>query len=293
MSMRTVGKVVGLLLAAWLLVACGGRADLGQAQMTVSLLTPLERNLVRDQQLLTKVEVTDAAGAGVKGLKVTAELYDASGQSVQTLICQPVAEAHGRYESAVFVPPAGAQAGDWRVQAVAAQGAETISQTITVRVEDTLGAQMVARHAFYLPIPPDWRIVEQTSTAQGGRLLLDPMAADPHKALFDLRYLPGNVGVSQEALRQDALAYAPDGFSDAQAYVQQVIPMTIQGSEGLLARGGLVARQGNHDYNLNMQVYRLYCAAADRTYTIVALADAAETMSRMAALLDALQCAAQ
>lgn len=281
------------LIISWLLIGlagCGGSVDLSEAQLELSLVTPLERNLVKDQQLMVIAEILDASGTGIKGLKVMARILDADGQEIQSLECSSEGDVSGLYQSEVFVPPAGARSGEWRVQATASQGEATISSAITVRVEDTLGAQTQVQHGFYLPIPPSWRIVEQSSTRQQGQLVLDPMPEDQHKALLDIRYLVGQGDISKAELVAFVQQYTPSGYQECEAHVRQVIPIDIQGFEGLLVRGSLVARQRNKDYNMSLQAYRFFASDAGRTYTIVAVSDSDALMSRMSALLDALQC---
>ena len=289
--MGRTGLRRGLLLGLCLLLAgCADRVDLAQAQIDISLLTPLQRNLVKDQRLLAVVQVRDDTDVGVKGLDVQAQLYDAAGDMIQTLVCQPDADKAGRYVSLEFVPPAGSKVGDWRVQASISQGDESRTGAITVHVDDTLGAQMLRQHGLYLPIPPSWAILDQTGDAEAGRVILDPAPDDQAIGQCEIVYCTGAVGLSAEALTAALATYTPQGLEQVETFVRQVIPVDVQEQEGLLARGGLVGRRGNHDANLDLQSYRFHCAALDRSYTVTMVSDSSEVMSRMAALVDGLYC---
>ena len=287
-----------ILLMTVVLTSCGGKVDLSDASLQVFLLAPEGGNRVVDQQYIVLVVATDAAGEPLDGLEVSAELFDAQGNSHGRFACQAVSEERGRYRSASFVPcpQEGSAIGDcapgtWRVVATATKGQSSLEASAEVQIEASLGQQALQQHGFYLAIPPDWRVLTQRNAADAGLLLLDPLPQQEDRGLLEVRYANGESEVTKEALQAFVSDYHPQGYTSGQALVRQTLAIDIQGNPGFLLRGDLLVRQGNTDYNFFLQAYRFYCQVADRTYTILALSTSEATLSKMAAAIDALQCA--
>jgi hypothetical protein len=246
--------------------------------------------MVKDQQLRVIADVTDASEKPVTGARVAAEVLDAAGVLVGEFSCKPEPDRSGRYRSEIFVPPGDARSGVWKVRVTATQAESSASNTIMVRVDDSLGAQVLAKQGFRLEIPPDWRIVGQEGTSERGSLLLDPAPTGDDKALLEVLYVPGDVEVLREALRDFVLSYRLGEDTEGSSHVRQIVPVALQGHRGFLARGGFVASVGGSDYNLTANALRFYCDDSDRTFTAITASTSDTIMSEMSGILDGLEC---
>lgn len=283
-------RIISASLVVLLLVGCLQKVELSDARLHISLTTPLGRNMVKDQQLRVVVDVTDASGEPIRGVKVAAEVLDAADASLGEFACKAEPDRPGRYQSRVFVPPKHASPGAWKVRGTATQAEKSVSNTIRVHVDDSLGAQVLAKQGFYLEIPPSWQIVQQEGTGERGSLLLNPMPAGVEKALLEIRYVSGDVEVQGEALREFVLGYRPGEYTEGNGYVRQIVPVTLRGHQGFLARGGFVASVGKADYNFALNVFRFYCDDSDRTFTAITASTSDSVMSEMSSILDGFEC---
>ena len=220
----------------------------------------------------------------------TGDVLDAFDTSLGEFACKAMPDKAGQFQSDVFVPADDAKPGAWEVKATASHGESATSGVVTVQVNDTLGGQTRARHGFYLNIPPNWQVADQQSSAERGYLLLDPLLEGGEKALLEIHYIKGEVDVDEEAVSDFLLSYQPKGYDEGNGYVRQVVPISVQGHEGFLARGGLVASGGNSDYNFGIQVFRFHCDETDRTFTAIVASTSDSMASQMAAMLDGLAC---
>ena len=271
------------------MIGCADEGELSDAQLSVSLITPLQRNMVKDQEFRIVVDL-NASGRTIPGVRVVAEVLDAVDASVGEFVCKAAPGKPGQYESEVFVPPETAKPGTWKVSVTASRGDSTLADSTTVQVEDSLGKQVWAKHGFYLDIPPYWSALDQQATTDVGFLLLDPMPADDAEAQLEIHYVRGKVRVDKGALHQFMLSYHPRGYDKGESYVRQIIPVRLQGHEGFLGRGGFVTSGGEADYNFAVQMFLFYCDESDRTFTVITASTSDTVMSQMAAMLDEFKC---
>lgn len=286
-SLVLIGVVLAMAAAG-----CTRSRDLTGTQLRVWLTTPLQRNVVKDQEFRVNVDAADTAGKPLRDLKVTAEVLDSVNTSIGKYNCRPVGDKPGRYQSDSFVSPPQAQAGAWTVKATAGQGESIVSSVVAVQVGESLGAQAQAQHGFALKIPPSWDITDQQSTAQGGILRLDPLPGDSEKAVLEIRYVHGNVDAGEEPVRKALLAVRPIGFEQGNSSIRQITPVKVQDHPGLLARGTFVTDLGKDklDRSFSVELVRFYCTNTDRTFTVIQASTSDVAMSAMSALLDEFRC---
>lgn len=246
--------------------------------------------MVKDQRLRVVVDLSSESEEPITGARVTAEVLDAAGALVGEFSCRPEPDRSGRYQSEIFVPPKDARPGVWRVSVTATQAESSTSNTIVVRVDDSLGAQVLAKQGFHLEIPPDWRVVKQEGTAERGSLLLDPAPTGDDKASLEILYLSGDVEVRREALRDFVLSYRLGEHTEGSSHVRQIVPVAIQGHRGFLARGGFVAIAGGSEANFTVNALRFYCDDSDRTFTAITASTSDPIMSEMSGILDEFDC---
>lgn len=302
MSKRVVfGLVLALsMVLTW--AGCAPSAPPPGAQLRVRLTTPAQRFMTKDADFRINVDLADAAGKPltIKGLKVMAEVQDAHNVSLGKFACKLVAAIPGRYQSEIFRVPEKAVEGKWTTTATAGQGPNAVLGSHAVVVTVPLKVQISGLYDYELPIPSTWDIYDQQSSAEAGSLVLNPIPGNnQEKALMEVRYVHGEVGVNEEAVRQFLLQYNPTWTERGSAQVTSLVETHVQGHKAWLARGTFVTDRGQDekgnplgDDNFSVQVLRFYCDApnAERTFTIIAASTSDVVMSQMLAKLDEFRC---
>lgn len=301
MNRRTLNALV-LLFSALIFVGCTTSAPPPGAQLRVRLTTPFQRVMTRDADFRINVDLADSTGKPLtlRNLKVVAEVQDANNVSLGKFTCKPLASIPGRYQSDLFKAPERAAVGKWTTTATAGTGEHAVIGSHTVLVTVPLKVQVQAMYAYELPIPSTWDIYDQQASEDAGSLVLNPIPGNERdKALMEIHYVRGNVGVSEEAVRQFLLQYNPTGAEKGQAKVTSLVETHLQGHKAWLARGTFVTDRGQDeqgkpipDDNFSVQVLRFYCDApnAERTFTIVVASTSDAVMSHMMAQLDEFKC---
>jgi len=297
---KRVMSVLALMLSMTILAGCTVSSPPPGAQIRVRLTTPSQRVMTKDADFRINVDVSDSVGKSVERLKVTAEVLDADNVSLGKFTCKQVATIPGRYQSETFKAPEKAIVGKWTTTATAGQGQNAVLGSHTVVVTVPLKIQVLAKYDYDLPIPSTWDIYDQQATAEAGSLSLDPIPGnDQEKALMEIRYVRGEVEVSEEAVRQFLLQYNPTGAEKGNAVVTSLVETQVQGHKAWLARGTFVTDLGLDeegkpitDYNFSVEVLRFYCDAptAERTFTIITASTSDVVMSQMLAKLDEFKC---
>jgi hypothetical protein len=299
MSKRVL-VVLASLLSIAILTSCTASAPPAGAQVSVGLTTPLQRNMVKNAEFRVDVVVVDRDGKPVQRQKVTAEVLDDDNAVVGKFTCRQVPGIAGRYQSETFTPPEKAKPGKWTANATVGQGQNAVLGSYTTHVADALGGQFAAKYDYYLDTPATWDITYQQSTQDGESVRLNPLPGNKQeRALMEIRYVHGEVEVSEEAARRFLQDYRPAGYEKGSGLVTSVVETQVQGHKAWLARGTYVTDLGQDekgtpmpDYNFSVQVLRFYCDApkAERTFTIIEASTSDAAMSEMSAKLDGFLC---
>jgi len=298
MSKRVIALLA--LALAVLLAGCATSALPPGAQLRVRLTTPSQRIMTQDADFRINADLSDAAGNPIGKAKVVAEVLDANNTSLGKYNCKPVASIPGRFQSDTFKVSDKAVVGKWTTNATAGEGQTAVLGSHTAVVTVPLKVQVEAIYDYELPIPSTWDIYDQQAFADGGSLSLDPVpGSDQEKALLEVRYLRGEVEVSEEAVRQALLDYRPLGYLEGNSTLTSLVETQMQGHKAWLARGTFVTNLGSDkegnplpDYNFAVEVLRFYCDApnAERTFTIIAASTSDVVLSEMLANLDGFRC---
>jgi hypothetical protein len=308
--------VLALLVSALLMVGCGTTAPPAGTEFRVWLTTTTQRAVVKDQEFRINVEAS-ASGQPVTSLKISGELLDAAGTSQAKLDCAPMTDKPGRYQSSPFRPKKEAVPGVWVVKAMTGQESKNpVAAENKVQVGDSLGGTISARLGISLPVPASWDILDQQSTDNSSLLRLNPLPVNAlDEATLDIRYVRGNVEVTEAALKQFLLTtYRPGSYKKGNAYWRLTAPVMVEGHQGIMVRGGFVtdvdpvkpptlepgkptldpskptAAPVKLDRNFSIVVMRFYCNISDRTFTVIQSSTSEEAQSQMAAVFDQFEC---